>query len=270
MSVVVERVVDRELAAQIATLLGSRVALNDGDGLPAGWHFPWISCLTSRADLRQDGFPGLGLPLGAHAFPRVLAGGRRATFHRPLRAGAALSRHSQVSREQAKTGPDGEMLILTISHSLHDRTSGPGPAIEEEQTYVLLGGRYRPPDERAHPPAAARLLRTVTPDATMLFQFSALSFNSHRIHLDRDYARAVEGYPDLVVNGGLTTLLMCEVAREDLGIEVRTITVRNRAPLFCDRPIGLWVDDGTPAVRVFACDETGAVAAEMEASADGL
>jgi hypothetical protein len=96
------------------------------------------------------------------------------------------------------------------------------------------------------------------------------SFNSHKIHLDRDYAETVEGYPDLVVNGGLTTLLLCEAVRRECGFDPHAYTVRNRSPLFCGSPITIFVAEEGNEVRAAACDPDGAVAAEMEISRDGV
>jgi 3-methylfumaryl-CoA hydratase len=103
----------------------------------------------------------------------------------------------------------------------------------------------------------------------MLFGFSALSFNSHRIHLDRDYARDIEGYPDLVVNGGLTTLLMTEVVRSEMGLAITSLAVTNRAPLFCGRPITFFGNRTGVGGRILALDDRGALAAEMEFTANG-
>jgi 3-methylfumaryl-CoA hydratase len=97
-----------------------------------------------------------------------------------------------------------------------------------------------------------------------LFQFSALSFNTHRIHLDRDYARTVEGYPDLVVNGGITTLLMTEYARLNLGFIRGRIKVTNRIPLFVNRCITFMVEPTSMGSRISALNSEGVLAAEME------
>jgi 3-methylfumaryl-CoA hydratase len=106
--------------------------------------------------------------------------------------------------------------------------------------------------------------KTVVPDETLLFQYSALGFNSHRIHIDRSYARQVEGYPDLVVNGGLSTLLLTEFARTAMSWTPSSVRIRHLKPLFCRYPITLVASkDGSRCV-LKALNEKNAVAIDME------
>jgi 3-methylfumaryl-CoA hydratase len=102
----------------------------------------------------------------------------------------------------------------------------------------------------------------------MLFEFSSLSFNAHKIHLDRDYTRTVEGYPDLVVNGGLTTLLMTEIARAAFGDGIKRLSVRNSSPLFCNRPIHFAQSDLDGRHTILAIDDEGRIGAELEFETD--
>ena len=83
----------------------------------------------------------------------------------------------------------------------------------------------------------------IIPDETLLFQYSALGFNSHKIHLDREYAQRVEGLPDLVVNGGLATLLVTEYARIELKFNLSDIKVKHLAPLYCNRPLTIYLEN---------------------------
>ena len=103
----------------------------------------------------------------------------------------------------------------------------------------------------------------VTPDETLLFQYSALGFNSHKIHLDRNYTQQVEGLPDLVVNGGLATLLMTEFLRKEKGIDLKAIKVKHIAPLYCNRPLRLDYENGEGKIY----DNTNSIAVEMEIEA---
>src|SRR6476661_3057295 len=85
-------------------------------------------------------------------------------------------------------------------------------------------------------------MKRIVPDETLLFHYSSLGFNSHRIHLDRDFARQAEGFPDLVVNGGLATLLLTELLRNEPGGVLTSLAAKHVAPLFCGRPIFLGAD----------------------------
>jgi 3-methylfumaryl-CoA hydratase len=105
----------------------------------------------------------------------------------------------------------------------------------------------------------------MTPDETLLFQYSALGFNSHKIHIDKAYAQDVEGFPELVVNGGLATLLLTEFLRRDLRIAPGAIRVRHLAPLFCSRPLTLTARQEGTTWRLNAFDDKGQLAVEMEA-----
>lgn len=262
-----------ELGARISLMLGlARSPACVGEELPQGWHFPLIDCATPAANLRSDGFPGLGVPLPDIALPRLLAGGRTVDLHRPVQVGAPLVRRSAITDVRQKDGPAGPMAVVKVSHTIREEgLEAEHPAIREEQTYFLLQSRFDPQAIRHQPfPPEALPVHTVRPNQAMLFQFSALSFNSHKIHLDRDYAREVEGYPDLVVNGGLTTLLMTEIARNELGLRMKRLTVRNSAPLFCDRVITFHIASGPSATRILATDDSGSIAAEMDIEHDAL
>jgi 3-methylfumaryl-CoA hydratase len=109
----------------------------------------------------------------------------------------------------------------------------------ETQTYILLEESKDSTklEKMVLPPIIAKYQKQFTPDETLLFQYSALGFNSHKIHLDRNYAQKEEGLPDLVVNGGLATLLMTEFARNELGLNLTEIKVKHLVPLYCSRPL---------------------------------
>jgi len=260
---------DEDLLRRIAIMLDlPDMSLSQGDPVPIGWHFPLIGCETPKADLRADGFAGLGVPMPALGLPRMLAAGRTARFGRPLRIGEELVRKSMIASIEEKNSISGPLAVVTTRHEICGTASADeqSPALWEEQNYVLLTSPYID-GMRASPPIdlPSRPIRTITPDETLLFHFSALSFNAHRIHLDRDYARKVEGYPDLVVNGGIVTLIMTEIARSDFGLTISEMRVRNKAPLFCNRPIRFLAERSDHGLRVTAHDPDGRLAAEMDA-----
>ncbi len=240
--------------------------LAPGSPLPRGWHFFLLGGETRRSALRADGFPGFGVPMPDVGLPRLMLGGRTVTYDGDLAIGATIETRSRVASIARKQSAAGEMAIVTIRHEigLVDR---PAPAITEQQTYIMLGrapsgGTTGRPLERA---AGART-KIFVPDETLLFQYSALGFNSHRIHLDRDYARGVEGLPDLVVNGGLTTLLATEFLRRDLGLVPDQIRTRHTAALYCGRAMTLTAEEGDGHWKLRVLDHAGVLAVDMEAS----
>jgi 3-methylfumaryl-CoA hydratase len=264
-SVLERQTLTAETVARIATLLDlSDVSCATGEQIPLGWHFPLLAAGRRNCRARSDRFPGLGLPLPAIDLPRVVAAGRQVVFRAPLHIGQALERQSHSDTPEERRAASGPLAILNTSHRITPAGSDL-PDVEERQTFVFLSAGYR--GQSAMPwkgGDGARKLGDFTPDETFLFQFSALSFNAHRIHLDRDYARKVEGYPDLVVNGGITTLLMTEFARQDLGFKSGSIKVSNRLPLFVNRCITFMVEPTPTGSRISALNSEGALSAEME------
>ncbi len=239
---------------------------SEGDVLPRGWHFFMLAGETRRSALRPDGFPGLGVPIPDLGLPRLLLGGRTVLYKGPTVIGSEVERTSFVKNITEKTTPSGPMAIVIIQHELRP-VSAASPAIVETQTYILLGGTTGSTKAEKAPdlPIQADHQKQVVPDETLLFQYSALGFNSHKIHLDRDYARTVEGLPDLVVNGGLSTLLLTEFMRTDLRIEPTELTVKHIAPLFCGRMLTLTANQRETGWQLGVYDENNRLAVTMEA-----
>ena len=237
--------------------------LEQGDRLPRGWHFVVMPALTRRSALRSDGFPGLGVTMPDLGLPRLMLAGRSVSYRSDLVIGEEVERRSWIESLEDKTAEARPSALARIGHELRSVASGE-TSVSETQTYILLPAAPYRHRETEKVEVQAEVTRIVVPDQTMLFQYSALGFNSHKIHLDRAFARDVEGFPDLVVNGGLATLLLTEFVREDLGLTLTALSVRNTAPLFCDRPLTLAADrrDGTWAIAIH--NEDGAVAAQVE------
>jgi 3-methylfumaryl-CoA hydratase len=184
--------------------------------------------------------------------PRRMWAGSRIRFVDDIELGAPLVRTSTVTAATRKAGRSGDMLLVTVRHEI--APSGGKASIIEDQDIVYReaavpqvwpGASPRPAEQsvatRSTSPTSAS--REITPDPVMLFRFSALTFNSHRIHYDRDYSMNVEGYPGLVVHAPLTaTLLMDHLLREDAGARLHSFGFRAMAPLFDGEPITLTMD----------------------------
>jgi 3-methylfumaryl-CoA hydratase len=239
---------------------------SEGAALPRGWQFVLLGADTRRSSLRGDGFPGLGVPLPDLGLPRLLLGGRTVSYRHEIAIGATVRRTSAIKSLTRKTTDAGPMAIVVIEHELHTHAEAT-PAIVETQTYLLLPERSGPYEELDHAPLAPEsgdLTATIVPDETLLFQYSALGFNSHKIHLDAAYAREVEGFPGLVVNGGLATLLLTEFLRKELSTVPTALKVRHVLPLFCGRPITITAQQDGAAWRLKAVNDRGRLAVEME------
>jgi 3-methylfumaryl-CoA hydratase len=257
---------------RVAVMVGiDPVTLFEGDLLPRGWHFALLAGETPRHVLRSDGFPGLGVAMPQLDRPRLLLGHRTFSFGGQLRIGGSIQRESHIASIVEKVGKAGPLSIVKVEHLL---ASDDGlVAVEEAQTYYLAGlpvaggAKAEPP----RPPIPEGVGKVVTPDDVMLLQYSALGFNTHRIHFDRDYATRVEGHPDLVVNGGLATLLATEFLRVDLGKTVKSLSARHMAPLYVNRPLTiLMTEPSETGAKVLLLDNVGVVAAELEVTFDDL
>jgi 3-methylfumaryl-CoA hydratase len=234
--------------------------------LPRGWHFFMLGGDTRRSQLRSDGFPGLGVPMPDIGLPRLLLAGRSVSFSGDIAIGEVVERRSWIDDITEKTGASGRWALVKVSHSLRPLTRTEA-AVLETQTYALL-----PPAPATARPATStpdvspdtHQKRTITPDETLLFQYSALGFNSHKIHIDRDHAQRVEGLPDLVVNGGLITLLATEFLRNDLRITPAGIRARHLAPLYCNRPMTIGANSSASGWHLRIANDGGILAAELE------
>jgi 3-methylfumaryl-CoA hydratase len=238
---------------------------SEGDLLPRGWQFILLGADTKRSDLREDGFPGLGIALPDLGLPRLMLGGRTVNYSGDIRIGAMLRRESQIQKLTRKETANGPMAFITVTHAFH-AAEGHAPVLVETQNYILLGARPARPkatnSATMMPPGTTKL---ILPDETLLFQYSALGFNSHKIHLDRNFARETEGFPDLVVNGGLATLLLTEFLRLELKGTFASLTAKHVAPLYCGCAISLWGERQNDAWLLRAFDDNGVLAVDIEA-----
>ena len=237
-----------------------------GDPLPIGWHAILFPRVVRHSQIGADGHPARGDFLPPVPLPRRMFAGKRTTFAQDLRVGDEVRRESTIAAVTVKQGRSGQMVFVTVKTDIF---SPRGLAVSEEQDIV-----YRAePDPDAPPPApqpapaTAAWKNTVTPDPVMLFRYSALTFNGHRIHYDHRYVTGTEGYPDLVMNGGLTTLLVYELARANAKTPIRHMSSRNVRALFVNRPIHFGGEpsaDGKSA-KLWAADKDGALALTAEA-----
>ena len=244
-------------------------SFKEGDILPKGWHFFMLAGETRKSELRKDGFPGLGVPIPDLGLPRLLLGGRTVAYNEEIIIGSVIEKSSFIKSITEKTTKNGQMAIVTIQHELRS-IDAYTPAIVETQTYILLEEqkvKNKTLEESAESQLPiGNLRKQYMPDETLIFQYSALGFNSHKIHLDRNYTQQVEGLPDLVVNGGLSTLLLTEWMRTDLNLNLRTIKVKHIAPLYCNNILTLTAEQSEGAWQLKVYDNKNTLAVEMEAT----
>ncbi len=202
---------DRARAWQIS-LDEEGEALKAGDALPPLWHWLYFWTLAPASALGPDGHAARGGFLPPIELPRRMWAGSRVSFHRPLPLGAAATCHSKIADIRFKTGRSGHLAFVTVRHEV----STQGTLCIADEHDIVYREAAKPgskADSGEDAPLDATWTREIVPDPVLLFRYSALTFNGHRIHYDRPYATGVEGYPGLIVHGPLLATLMVELAR---------------------------------------------------------
>jgi 3-methylfumaryl-CoA hydratase len=245
--------------------------LRPGDALPPLWHWFHFLPRVAGAEIGPDGHPRRGGFLPPVELPRRMFAGARLSFHQPLILGRPAARTGTIHSVSEKRGASGSLAFVTVGYSIEQDGR---LCLEEEQDIVYRepGAPVPAPVPAPWPdPPAGAWSRTVTPDPVLLFRFSALTFNAHRIHYDRPYAMGQEGYPGLVVHGPLTALLLLELVRGHSERPVTGFSFRGRAPLFdlapfrlLGRPDAGGSDDGRVELEAHGPDGTLAMTASAQ------
>lgn len=227
---------------------GGEGNLKSGDPLPLLHHWLYFWDVKPPVGLGADGHPAKGGFLPPVPLPRRMWAGGRVTFHKPLLVGASVTKASTITAIKEKTGTTGRLVFVTVRHDLD---AGDGIAVSEEQDLV-----YREPAAAmlpmpvAAPAPKASWVEQVNPGPVLLFRYSALTMNGHRIHYDRSYATDEEAYPALVVHGPLQATLLIALAERNLDAPITGFDFRGQSPAF----------DGVP---LHVCGEPTADGAEV-------
>jgi 3-methylfumaryl-CoA hydratase len=272
----VEGVLDLAHARAVAAMFDEPPeGISAGTPLPPLWHWFYFPAVVRASDVGPDGHPRRGGFLPPVPLPRRMWAGGRVHFHAPLPVGAPASRHSRILSVEEKSGRTGALVLVTVEHRiLHEGVA----AIVEEQDLIYreapptasqgeganggtpgattTPGRAsaasalsgNPAPESPSLPAGWAWHDPATTDPVLLFRFSALTFNGHRIHYDHPYTTQVEGYPGLVVHGPLTALLLMRNGCARLGGRPASFSYRGKSPLFCGDPVTLVGREDEPGV----------------------
>lgn len=261
---VVHDVVASDLVAKFRATFDSAEGSAGGGGetAPRLIHF----CLAQRAAatgaLGQDGHPQRGEFLPPVALPRRMWAGGSLRFHRDLHIGETVRRVSRIDDVLLKEGSSGPLCLVTVEHRLD--VDG-GLAIEETQNIVYRGMSKGDGVKRPTPVEIGRHQRRIEPSPVLLFRYSALTFNGHRIHYDWRYATEVEGYPGLIVHGPLQATMLVNYATVLRGNPPTAFTFRSRSPLHGDKPFSLHADENGRRLKLWTAAEGGPVAMSLEA-----
>ena len=216
-------------------------AFAEGDPLPRGWHVALFNPPSRQSQLRADGAAHLGVTLPDLGMPRLMMGGRQIEFVHEIPIGARVRRTSRLGEVRIKTGRSGRFALVDVEHCICV-DGDQAPVLIETTSYILREEDSGIPASKPASPVTTfpspDVSRTITPDETTLFRYSAITDNPHRIHYDLAYARS-EGYPALVVNGTFPTMLLLEMFRAHVGGEPTRFHSRNLGQVFCGTPLTL-------------------------------
>lgn len=257
-----------EQAMRMAALLDDESHPSEGDELPHLWHWAYFAPHARQSHIDVDGHPVRGGFLPPVPLPRRMWAGSRVRFVAPLRIGQAVSRSSEILSVEPKAGKQGNLVFVTVRHTTSTQD---GLAIDEEQDIV-----YRESASTAMPAPGqeareSEWSESLTPDAVMLFRYSAITYNAHRIHYDLPYTKEVESYPGLVVQGPMTATLLLRAFMRNTGKRPETFRFRGQSPLFADHPVRLCgrVAADTGAYDLWAEGPGGYTAMSARVTVDG-
>ena len=230
-----------------------------GAVLPYPWVWLYFLAAVPTAEIASDGHPKRGGFLPPIALPRRMWAGSRCAFRAPIRIGDTLVLTSRIAKVAEKAGQAGPMVFVTVEHEIA-RDGEPLMSEQQDIVYLPIADRFTPPPPVALPECAWR--ESVAVDPVLLFRFSALTFNAHRIHYDRSYATDVERYPGLVVHGPLQAILLFDAAcRAEPDRAPAAVAFRGLRPMFDSdaltlngRPAG---EDGTELYTANAEEAVG-------------
>jgi 3-methylfumaryl-CoA hydratase len=250
------------LAALCATLDIDAPTPREGDSLPPLWHWLYFWAPHRQSELAEDGHLALGQFLPPVSLPRRMWAGGRFEFHRSLRVGEILTRTARIVRVEQKKGRHGPLVFVVVRY---ETEGSEGMAMTEEQDIVYREnarpGDSQPGAQSAPVPCAWE--RTMHASEVLLFRYSALTFNAHRIHYDRRFATEGEGYPGLVVHGPLIATLLLDLLRRNMPeANVKSFVFRAFSALYDTSPFAICgqpESDGE-TVSLWARDANGGAA----------
>lgn len=261
-----ERIAPFPANALAATLDREDQPYTEGMALPPLYHWLHFLPVYRISQTNYDGHAKLGGFLPPVPLPRRMWAGSRLQFHAPLQIGAMLRKLSTVKSISHKKGRSGDLIFVTVVHQIFD---GERLCTEEEHDIVY---REAPDPQMPAPavipaPSMDRFSREVVPDPVLLFRYSALTFNGHRIHYDTPFATGTEGYEGLVVHGPLlATLLIDLVRREHPTAVIRGFEFRAKATIFGTKAFSLHgIEEGEGRLQLWAKRADGALAMEAVA-----
>jgi 3-methylfumaryl-CoA hydratase len=260
--------ISAEAAAMIHATLGTstHAAPVDGEDLPPLWHWCAFPPVVPTSRLSSDGHPERGGFLPPLPLERRMWAGGELTFHRPLHVGEAIERQSSIRAVTEKDGAAGPMAFVTVDHRILGED---GLAVEERHdiVYLPMPDRFRAPRAIPAPTGPRAIDEQVQITTPLLFRYSAITFNAHRIHYDLTYATEVERYPGLVVHGPLQATWLIDAATRHRGTPPSRFSYRGVHPVFHTDSVSL-VGEATGPDELALCTVVEAGHRGMQATAN--
>ena len=257
-------------AVKLAATLDCAVPpLGQGDALPPGWHWCYFHEVTPLSGIGRDGHQALGEFLPPVDLPRRMWAAGEIEVAAPLHVGEAVEKVSTIEAVEEKQGRSGKLVFVRVGHRF---TGGMGADMKEVHQIVYreapAPGAPTPPPQR--PEHEAGWSRNMSAGPVQLFRYSALTFNSHRIHYDVDFCRNEEGYDGLIIHGPLTATMLMEVARE-LAPEraLNRFSFRAVSPLTHVHPFSLHARITSHGMELWVCNHRGELAMTATAMLQG-
>lgn len=254
---IVEGGVSAQQAAQVHAVLGTPQshAPMEGENMPPLWHWYGFPPTAGMAELGEDGHPRLGGFMPPVRLNRRMWAGGTVEFLTPLRVGEALTKRTRIANIEEKSGAAGDIVVMSLDHEIH---GDKGLAVLERQdiVYLQIPDSFTAP-RKLDPPQNADIAEDVAVSNPLLFRYSAITFNAHRIHYDLPYTRDVEHYPDLVVHGPLQAQYLINLAKAHRGCTPKLFSYRGVHPLFANDRLSTAAVKQTPSEWKLCCIANG-------------
>lgn len=227
-------VVSAGIVAKMAAALDHQgVTLTSGMDLPLPWHWLFFTPTPQASNTGADGHPKTGTFLPPVPLPRRMWAGSQVQCHQPLCVGDEVICESTIEAVVPKSGRQGDLVFVTVAHRIFKGNREPVLTETQDIVYRAMPTGSAPVAPEYKPELESQWSKVIKPDPVLLFRYSALTFNGHRIHYDRNWAVEAEGYPGLVVQGPLIATLLLDLMYESLGaVEVEQFQFRGVQPLF--------------------------------------
>jgi len=264
---VINNYLDHAPAQKMQVLLDREPTISSGDVLPPAWHWLYFHELAKTHELGNDGHTQLGITMPPFQLPRRMWAGGKIYWLRPLVLGSSARRESQIIKIEEKTGSTGKLIFVTVEHQISQANE---LCIREEHEIVYRENGNpeigNPTTEKINTAPKSELAdensdfsSTWKFNEAGLFRYSALTFNSHRIHYDSDYTRDVEGYAGLIVHGSLLSTLMLDLALKN-GCSVRQFNYGAKSPITLPNSFTVHGKSETNTTQLRVANEDGNLA----------